>query len=52
MNTFIRPSRQPADRQTDRQTDRHIQIKKQHKPTGKNLHHTYKTIKTQNNETT
>ena len=39
-----------TSRQTDRQTD--IYRQKQHKPTGKNVHHTYETIKTQNHETT
>ena len=48
MNTFIRLSMD--NQQTDRQTD--IYSQKQHKPTGKNVHHTYKTIKTQNHETT
>jgi len=49
MNTFIRPGidNEQTDRQTDRHTDKNspnIQVK--------NVHHTYKTIKTQNNEKT
>jgi len=51
MNTFIRPSMD--NQQTERQTDRQIYTDKNSTNLQvKNVRHTYKTIKTQNHETT